>query len=66
MLNAIFLFDATITLIRRIIHKEDWSAAHRKHAYQRLKQSGMDTRLILLAQILLIVLVSSGIVGLGK
>lgn len=50
LLNALFLFDATFTLIRRMIRKENWTAAHRKHAYQRLKQAGMNNRLILLGQ----------------
>lgn len=53
ILNGLFLFDATITLLRRIYNKEKWSAAHRKHAYQRLKQFGVDTRFILLGQILI-------------
>ena len=53
ILNGLFLFDATITLVRRIINKEKWSAAHKKHAYQRLKQYGVDTRYILLGQALI-------------
>lgn len=53
ILNALFLFDATITLLRRIHKKEKWFAAHRKHAYQRLKQYGLNTRLILLGQLLI-------------
>lgn len=52
MLNALFLFDATITLIRRFLKKEKWSAPHRKHAYQRLKQSGWSNRKILFFQFL--------------
>lgn len=51
ILNGLFLFDATITLLRRIYKKEQWFAAHRKHAYQRLKQYGLNTRLILLGQL---------------
>ncbi|KTD72224.1 MraY family glycosyltransferase [Legionella tucsonensis] len=51
MLNGLFLFDATITLLRRVFNKEKWFAPHRKHAYQRLKQLGVDTRIILLGQI---------------
>ncbi|KGP63649.1 glycosyl transferase [Legionella norrlandica] len=51
MLNSLFLFDSTITLLRRIINKEQWFAPHRKHAYQRLKQYGLDTRLILFLQL---------------
>jgi UDP-N-acetylmuramyl pentapeptide phosphotransferase/UDP-N-acetylglucosamine-1-phosphate transferase len=53
VLNSLFLFDSTITLVRRVINKEKWSSAHRKHAYQRLKQYGLDTRVILLGQLIL-------------
>lgn len=53
ILNALFLFDATITLLRRMLNKEKWFAPHRKHAYQRLKQYGLDTRIILLGQLAL-------------
>jgi Fuc2NAc and GlcNAc transferase len=35
-----FVFDATVTLARRIIHGEAWYEAHRRHAYQRAVQSG--------------------------
>lgn len=50
MLNALFLFDSTITLLRRMLNKENWFAPHKKHAYQRLKQLGMDSRFILSGQ----------------
>ncbi|HAT1977324.1 TPA: glycosyltransferase family 4 protein [Legionella pneumophila] len=53
MLNSLFLFDSTVTLLRRIMNKEQWFAPHKKHAYQRLKQFGMDTRFILFAQLLM-------------
>jgi Fuc2NAc and GlcNAc transferase len=36
ILYAVFWYDATATLIRRILAKEKWYAAHRSHAYQRL------------------------------
>jgi Fuc2NAc and GlcNAc transferase len=42
MLYGAFLFDASITLVRRIIHKDKWYEAHNKHAYQRLHQSGLS------------------------
>ena len=58
LLNGLFLFDSTITLVRRIANKERWFAPHRKHAYQRLKQLGLDTRLILLGQMII-----NGIIG---
>jgi Fuc2NAc and GlcNAc transferase len=40
ILTAVFWFDATITLFRRIINKEKLSEAHRKHAFQRIVQAG--------------------------
>lgn len=40
MLYGVFLFDATATLLRRILRGEKWYEAHRKHAYQRLHQAG--------------------------
>lgn len=39
-LYALFWFDATFTLIRRKLNGEKLSQAHKKHAYQRLTQSG--------------------------
>jgi Fuc2NAc and GlcNAc transferase len=39
-LFGVFWFDATITLIRRKFNNEQLSKAHKKHAYQRLNQSG--------------------------
>ncbi|PLY10464.1 MAG: glycosyl transferase [Arcobacter sp.] len=40
ILFGIFWFDATLTLYRRKINGEKLSQAHKKHAYQRLTQSG--------------------------
>jgi len=40
ILFSIFWFDATFTLIRRKLNKEKLNQAHKKHAYQRLTQSG--------------------------
>ncbi len=37
----LFWFDATLTLLRRYLNGEQLSKAHRKHAYQRLVQSGL-------------------------
>ncbi|MBL7480031.1 MraY family glycosyltransferase [Legionella bononiensis] len=53
MLNLIFLFDSIITLLRRMIKKEHWIAPHKKHAYQRLKQFGVNSRIILFGQIVI-------------
>ncbi len=40
VLFSVYWFDATLTLIRRKLNKEKLSQAHKKHAYQRLTQSG--------------------------
>jgi len=40
ILFGIFWFDATLTLFRRYKNSEKLSQAHKKHAYQRLHQSG--------------------------
>ena len=40
ILFGLFWFDATLTLYRRKKNGEKLSQAHRKHAYQRLTQSG--------------------------
>lgn len=40
ILFGLFWFDATLTLLRRYKNKEKLSQAHKKHAYQRLTQSG--------------------------
>ena len=40
ILFGLFWFDATLTLVRRKRNKEKLSQAHKKHAYQRLTQSG--------------------------
>jgi Fuc2NAc and GlcNAc transferase len=40
LLLGAFVFDATVTLCRRIIHGEKWYHAHHSHAYQRMVQAG--------------------------
>jgi len=42
ILFGLFWFDATLTLIRRKLNGEKLSKAHKKHAYQRLNQSGFS------------------------
>ncbi|BAW80869.1 glycosyl transferase family protein [Candidatus Nitrosoglobus terrae] len=39
ILYGVFWFDATVTLLRRILVGERWYLAHRTHAYQRLYQA---------------------------
>jgi len=52
VLYAVFLVDATLTLIRRILLGEKWYQAHRSHAYQRLHQAGWSHKKILMGLIL--------------
>jgi UDP-N-acetylmuramyl pentapeptide phosphotransferase/UDP-N-acetylglucosamine-1-phosphate transferase len=42
MLTSLFWFDASLTLYRRWRNGETLSKAHRKHAYQRVVQSGFS------------------------
>ncbi|MBI5538876.1 MAG: glycosyltransferase family 4 protein [Bacteroidia bacterium] len=42
MLTSLFWFDATFTLYRRWRNRETLSKAHKKHAYQRIVQSGFS------------------------
>jgi len=52
ILFGIFWFDATLTLFRRKLKREKLSQAHRKHAYQRLVQSGWAHDRVVLFSIL--------------
>ena len=49
ILFGVFWFDATLTLVRRAKNKEKLSQAHRKHAYQRLTQSGWSHQKVVLS-----------------
>ncbi|HUW04872.1 MAG TPA: glycosyltransferase family 4 protein [Williamwhitmania sp.] len=42
MLTSLFWFDASLTLFRRWRNGETLSKAHKKHAYQRIVQSGFS------------------------
>jgi len=50
ILNALFLFDSIVTLLRRFFNNEQWFMPHKKHAYQRLKLSGVHSKFILIGQ----------------
>ncbi len=50
---SVFWFDASLTLFRRWRNKEKLSEAHKKHAYQRLVQSGFSHQKTLVYGILL-------------
>jgi Fuc2NAc and GlcNAc transferase len=40
MISALFVVDATATLLARVLRGERWYTAHRQHAYQRLLDLG--------------------------
>ena len=42
IITSLFWFDATYTLIRRFLNKENVGKAHRKHAFQRMVQYGFS------------------------
>jgi Fuc2NAc and GlcNAc transferase len=46
ILSAVFVSDATITLVRRVVSGQRWSEAHRSHAYQRLARFWAEERCI--------------------
>jgi Fuc2NAc and GlcNAc transferase len=48
VLVALFGFDATVTLVRRLIRRERVYEAHRNHAYQRAVLSGLSHRAVTL------------------
>ncbi|WP_331774324.1 MraY family glycosyltransferase [Sulfurospirillum sp. 1612] len=53
ILFGAFWFDATLTLLRRFKNGERLSIAHKKHAYQRLNQSGWSHSKVVLASIMI-------------
>lgn len=53
ILFGIFWFDATLTLLRRYQNGEQLSIAHKKHAYQRLTQSGWSHQKVVVYSICL-------------
>jgi Fuc2NAc and GlcNAc transferase len=53
MLLGVFVFDATVTLVRRVARGERWYQAHRSHAYQRLVRIGVSPAKVVAAVLLL-------------
>lgn len=49
ILGAVFITDATLTLARRMMAKERWFEAHRRHAYQHLARRWGSHRRVTLA-----------------
>jgi len=56
ILFGVFWFDATLTLFRRFRNKEQLSQAHKKHAYQRLTQSGWSHSKVVASSLVLNIL----------
>lgn len=44
ILGAVFVSDATITLLTRLARRERWYEAHRSHAYQQLSRKNVQNR----------------------
>lgn len=57
-LLGVFVFDATVTLFRRILRRERWYEPHRSHAYQRAVQAGWSHR-----QVTTSILLLNGVLG---
>ncbi len=49
ILGAVFITDASVTLLRRLIFKQAWTQPHRSHAYQRLARRWSSHRAVTLA-----------------
>ncbi len=61
---SVFWFDALVTLIRRFRVGEEWYRPHKKHAYQRLYQSGWGHgRISFFASLLNLVLICLAVIG---
>lgn len=52
LLTAVFWFDASITLLRRILAGDNWRKPHKLHAYQRLIQLGWSHQRVLIGLII--------------
>ena len=63
MVMLLFLTDATLTLLFRVIRGERWYTAHRQHLYQRLIENGWTHgRVAMLYQLINLAVVLPGIV----
>ena len=63
LIMSVFIIDATMTLLIRVIRRERWYTAHAQHIYQRLIAQGWSHRRVLVAyQALNVVLVLPNLV----
>ncbi|HEU4996242.1 MAG TPA: hypothetical protein VFT29_15605, partial [Gemmatimonadaceae bacterium] len=53
LLIGAFGFDATVTLVRRVLNGDRWYSAHRSHAYQRLVIAGWSHQRVVTSLIFL-------------
>ncbi len=53
LLLAVFVVDATITLVRRVARGEPWAFAHRQHAYQHMAKHKNGHRNVAIAVLLI-------------
>jgi len=66
ILSSLFWFDATYTLIFRIIKKEKISSPHKKHIYQRLVQSGYSHQKVVLISFFVNILIGGILLFVGN
>jgi len=57
ILLAVFIGDATLTLLMRILRGEKWYQAHKSHAYQRWVQMGASHKRLVLSVLLINVMI---------
>lgn len=57
LLLAVFVVDATVTLIRRVLRGQPWAHAHRQHAYQHMANRTNGHKTVVLAVLLINVIV---------
>lgn len=53
VLLAVFISDATFTLVHRVLKGETWYRAHCDHAYQRLVRSGFSHKKVTMAVLII-------------
>lgn len=59
LLGGIFVGDATVTLVRRLVQGDRWYTAHRTHAYQRAVEAGRTHRQVTVRVLLLNVVLAA-------
>lgn len=64
VLLSVFIFDATTTLIKRVLTGQPWYSPHRTHGYQRLVQCGWYHRDVALAVVAINIVVIAPMVWL--